>query len=131
MNNESFHQRYSELSDEIRAKNKREDRLLDVRLKHVEREKNIRLNILRKQQYQVERTRLSLIEDWNKIQQDKRKQSVPTYISEKLKLDSSILQLSAPELFNKDWEPPVEIVSTMPTKKSIASTNIIRPHSAS
>ncbi len=100
-------------------------------MKYYEREKHIRLNILRKQQYQVERTRLSLIEDWNKIQQDKRKQSIPTYISEKIKLDPSIVQLSTPELFNTDWEPPVEIVSSMPTKKSIASTNIIRPHSAS
>jgi hypothetical protein len=72
-----------------------------------------------------------LIEDWNRIQQDKRKQSMPTYLSEKLKLDSSIVQSSAPELFSTDLAPPVEIVSSMPIKKPMASTNIIRPHSAS
>ncbi|CAF4955768.1 unnamed protein product, partial [Rotaria magnacalcarata] len=46
-NGEFMHQRYTELSDVIRSKNKVEDRLLSVRLKCYEREKKIRLNIIR------------------------------------------------------------------------------------
>jgi hypothetical protein len=129
MNNEVFHQRYSELSDEIRMKNKREERLLDVRLKYYEREKNIRLNIIRKEQYQLERTRSSLLEQINKIQQDKQRQFIPQYISEKIKFESALLQLSAPELFKTDSEPQINVIQSelIPTKKP---TNVIRPHSA-
>jgi len=50
------------LSDVIRARNKREDRLLNVRMKFYEREKNIQLTIIRKEQHQLERVRSSLYE---------------------------------------------------------------------
>lgn len=123
MTNEVFHQRFSELSDETRARNKREDRLLDVRLKVYEKEKNIRLNILRKEQYQLERTRLALIEDYHRIQQEKQKQSLPVYLSERPDLDESLLQLSNPELNTTD-------LSSTNKSKPITPTKIVRPHSA-
>lgn len=50
------------MSDVIRARNKREDRLLNVRVKYYEREKNVRMNIIRKEQYLLERVRSSLYE---------------------------------------------------------------------
>ncbi|CAF2479621.1 unnamed protein product [Rotaria sp. Silwood2] len=135
VNSELFLQRYSELSDEIRAKNKREDRLLDIRLKYYEREKNIRLNILRKEQHQLERTRSLFIEPLNRIYQEKRKPLIASFIAEKAKLESSIVQLSTPELFNTDWEPisnlkQPELIPSIPTDKSIKPKNVIRPHSA-
>ncbi|CAF1175543.1 unnamed protein product [Rotaria sp. Silwood1] len=135
VNNELFHQRYSELSDEVRAKNKREDRLLDIRLKYYEREKNIRLNILRKEQYQLERRRSLLIEPLNRIYQDKRKQLIASLIAEKINLEPSIVQLSTPELFNLDLEPSStlresELIQPIPTDKSMKRKNVIRPHSA-
>ncbi|CAF0730213.1 unnamed protein product [Rotaria sordida] len=135
IHNELFHQRYSELSDEIRAKNKREDRLLDIRLKYYEREKNIRLNILRKEQHQLERTRSLLIESLNRIHQDKQNPLIASLIAEKTKLESSIVQLSTPELFNIDWEPSshlkqAELIPSIPTDKTIKPKSVIRPHSA-
>jgi hypothetical protein len=131
-NSESFHQRYSELSDEIRAKNKREDRLLEVRLKYYEREKAIRLNILHKEQHQLELTRSSLIEQFNKIQQDRHKQLIPSYIPERPKFEPSILQQSTPELCKTDWESNLIMIkpSIIPMDKTISPTKIIRPHSA-
>ncbi|CAF3298681.1 unnamed protein product [Rotaria socialis] len=132
---ESFRERYSELSDEIRAKNKREDRLLDIRLKYYEREKNIRLNILRKEQHQLERTRSLIIEQVNRINQDKPKLSMASFIAEKTKLELSIVQLSNPELFNNDWEPTITIkesesIRSIPIDRSMPSTKVVRPHSA-
>jgi len=127
MTNELFHQRYSELSDEVRAKNKREDRLLEIRLKYFEREKNIRLNILRKEQYQLERTRSSLMEQLNRIHQDKQKQFIQSYFHENTKFESPIVQLSQPELFKTDWEPISQLI---PSNKPITHKKVIRPHSA-
>jgi hypothetical protein len=132
MNNELFHQRYSELSDEVRAKNKREDRLLEIRLKYFEREKNIRLNILRKEQYQLERTRSSLMEQLNRIHQDKQKQFIQSYFHENTKFESPIVQLSQPELFKTDWEPISSQIQSQlsPSNKPITHKKVIRPHSA-
>jgi hypothetical protein len=132
MNNELFRQRYSELSDEVRAKNKREDRLLEIRLKYYEREKNIRLNILRKEQYQLERTRSSLMEQLNRIHQDKQKQFIQSYFHENTKLESPIVQLSEPELFKTDWEPISSQIQSqlIPSDKPITHKKVIRPHSA-
>ncbi|CAF1150825.1 unnamed protein product [Adineta steineri] len=125
VNSELFHQRYSELSDEVRAKNKREDRLLHIRLKYYEREKNTRLNILRKEQYQLERTRSLLTEQCHKIQQDKQKQFISLYFNGKTNLEQTpIVRLSTPEFFNTDWE------TTTTDNNSIKHTNVIRPHSA-
>ena len=109
MNSELFRPRYSELSDEIRTKNKREDRLLEVRLKYYDRERNIRLNILRKEQYQLECTRSALIEQLVKIQQDKPKQIIP--------------QKPAAS----EWH---EFIPTIQAKKPITPIKVIRPHSA-
>ena len=102
-------------------------------MKYYEREKNIRLNNLRKEQYQLERTRYALLEDWSRIQLDKRRQTIPSYLQEKLSAEPPppIVQLSAPDLFKVDLEPFVEAVSAVPTNKPITPVNIIRPHSAS
>jgi len=127
MNNELFHQRYSELSDEVRAKNKREDRLLEIRLKYFEREKTIRLNILRKEQNQLEHTRSSLMEQLNRIHQDKQKQFMQSYFHENTKFEPPIVQLSQPELFKTDWEPISQLI---PSNKPITHKKVIRPHSA-
>ncbi|UJR35940.1 hypothetical protein I4U23_028681 [Adineta vaga] len=134
VNNELFHQRYSELGDDVRAKNKREDRLLDIRLKYYEREKNIRLNILRKEQHHLERTRSTLIEQLNRIQYDKYRQLIPSYLREQKKSEVSLVQLSTPDFFNTDWEQPisntVQTCSSIVKNKPPVHTNIIRPHSA-
>lgn len=132
-----YYQRYSELSDEIRAKNKREDRLLDVRLKYYDREKNIRLNILRKEQYQVERTRLVLSEQRAKIQQERQRQALPVYMNARLDLEPVVLQRSAPDLSQAEWDShavvePTEILPPIPADhpRPSSTTKIIRPHSA-
>jgi len=71
------------------------------------------------------------MEQWNKIQQDKQKHLIPSYILEKRKLESSIVQSSTPELFNTDWEQPQsEKILSIPVTKPTISTKIIRPHSA-
>ncbi|CAF1537549.1 unnamed protein product [Rotaria magnacalcarata] len=119
----------------MRAKNKREDRLLDIRLKYYEREKNIRLNILCKEQHQLERTRSLIIEQVNRINQDKSKLSMASFIAERTKLESSIVQLSNPELFNNGWEPTITIkesesTPSIPIDRSRPSTKVVRPHSA-
>lgn len=101
-------------------------------MKYYEREKNIRLNILRKEQNQVERTRFTLGDDWNRIQSEKQRQSIPSYLQEKIQSEPPpVVQLSAPELFKTDWEPFVEALSAVPMNKPITPAKIIRPHSAS
>ena len=97
-------------------------------MKYYEREKNIRLNILRKEQYQVERTRLTLSDDWNRIQLEKQRQSIPSYVQERIQSEPlpPVIQL-----FKTDWEPFVEALSAVPTNKPITPVKIIRPHSAS
>lgn len=135
MCSELFHQRYSELGDEVRTRNKREDRLLDIRLKYYEREKNIRLNILRKEQYQLERTRSSLMERLHRLDQDKQKSFIPAFIPDRTKLEASILQFSLPEFFNSDLETssnlaPLQLMPPIQKEKPITPKNVVRPHSA-
>lgn len=65
---ESSGRRYIDIHDATRGRNRLEDRLLSVRLKFYEREKNIRLNIIRKEQFQLRRARTSLYEEMNQIQ---------------------------------------------------------------
>ncbi|CAF1541260.1 unnamed protein product [Adineta ricciae] len=131
INNELFHQRFTELSDEVRAKNKREDRLLEIRLKYYEREKNIRLNILRKDQYHLERTRSTLVEQVNRIQLERYRKFMPSYLPEKNKLEMpSLVQLSTPEFFNTDWEPVSIPIPAVAKETPITPTNLVRPHSA-
>lgn len=105
-------------------------------MKYYEREKNIRLNNLRKEQHQLERTRYALLQDWTRIQLDRRRQTLPSYLQEKRSSESAppplpVIQLSAPDLFKVDLEPFVEAVSAVPTNKPITPVKIIRPHSAS
>ncbi|CAF0830696.1 unnamed protein product [Adineta ricciae] len=131
INNELFHQRFTELSDEVRAKNKREDRLLEIRLKYHEREKNIRLNILRKEQYHLECTRSTLIDQVNRIQLERYRKFMPSYLPEKNKLEMPpLVQLSTPEFFNTDWEPVSNPIPVVAKETSITPTNLVRPHSA-
>lgn len=104
-------------------------------MKYYEREKNIRLTTLRKDQYQIERLRSMLGEDWHRIQLEKHRQSIPSYLQEKIQSEppapAPVVQLSAPELSKVDWEPFVEALSAVTTKKPLTPVKIIRPHSAS
>lgn len=49
-----------------------------------------------------------------------------------MKLQRSIIQLSAPDLLNADWEPHLTLPQPEqhPTNKPITPTKIVRPHSA-
>ena len=118
-------------SDEIRAKNKREDRLLDIRLKYFEREKKIRLNILRKETQLLERKRSELTEQWTKIQENRPKQSLASFLTEQMDLERMVLQGSAPELFDSDWEESKSTIVSRPLEQlKKSSTLLVRPHSA-
>ncbi|CAF0999549.1 unnamed protein product [Rotaria sordida] len=97
-------QRYTELSDAIRAKNKLEDRLLNVRLKFYEREKNIRLNILHREQRQLERIRATLYKETNRIQVEQQTIILPSWMLYRPKLENQIFQLTSPEIIVNDWE---------------------------
>ena len=62
-----------------------------------------------------------------RIQHDKQKYSIPSYIPKKPIIEPPILQLSTPELFHIDWEP---ISKLIPNVKPVTPINIVRPHSA-
>ncbi|CAF3501267.1 unnamed protein product [Rotaria socialis] len=102
-NGEFIHQRYTELSDVIRAKNKIEDRLLGVRLKFYEREKKMRLNIIRREKYQLERARTTLCKEVNEIQVEKETSSLPSWLPRRPKSENQTFQLTSPEVLDTDW----------------------------
>lgn len=69
------------------------------------------------------------------MNQDKQKQLITSLNVEKLKLESSLIQLSNPELFNGDWEPltqlaKLERLSSLTMDKPISPKKVVRPHSA-
>ncbi|CAF1457440.1 unnamed protein product [Rotaria magnacalcarata] len=128
-NGEFMHQRYTELSDVIRSKNKVEDRLLSVRLKCYEREKKIRLNIIRQEKYQLERARTTLCKEVNEIQIKKETSSLPSWLPHRPKLENQICQLtSPPEVRDTDW-----LLNSSFIQSSLVLSNTghsIRPHTS-
>ncbi len=136
----------------IRARNKREDRLLNVRVKFYERERNIRLNFLRQEQFQLERVRTSICEEANKVVIKKQNPPVwmsprpktgvplkqiaaPVWMSSRPKTGIPLRQITVPELIFPDWAvnqpeiaapPPPPI----PPPLSISPAKVIRRHSA-
>lgn len=134
-NNDSVYQRQTELSDVIRAKNKREERFLNVRLRFYEREKNIRLNILRKEQRQLERLRTSISKEADRIENEKQMSSLPAWIQDRVKSEGQILPNSVPEFTVNDWEENSSIFQSeifpLPTPNTIRPvTEVTRRHSA-
>jgi hypothetical protein len=94
------------------------------------------LNILRKEQRQLERTRTSILEEANKIQLKKQNHlSLPSWILDRAKSVAPVLQFSVPELNITDWESnsnltQSEIVPSTTTNNTLSTTEVIRPHSA-
>lgn len=104
---------------------------MDIRLKYFEREKTIRLNILRKETQLLERKRSELTEQWTKIQETRSKQSLASFFTEQIDLESMVLQRSAPELFDSDWEESKSTIVSKPLEQlKKSSTLLVRPHSA-
>ncbi|CAF2525553.1 unnamed protein product [Rotaria sp. Silwood2] len=103
-NGEFLQQRYTELSDVICARNKIEDRLLNVRLKFYEREKKVRLNIIRREQRQLERVRTSLYKETSRVQVEQQTIILPSWMLCRPKLENQIFRLTAPEMIVNDWK---------------------------
>ena len=95
--------------------------MLDVRLKFYEREKNIRMNILRKQQRQLERTRTSLDREATRLPSSRLSARPSTaWMAQRAKP-------MAPELIITDWETQQE---NLPTSTDFVANDGIRPHTA-
>ena len=106
----------------IRARNKIQDRLLNVKLKYFEKEKEIRLNMIRRERKEFERVHASIVEEARDIQMKRQ----------------SIVELTAqpirPEMIFPDWyiEPDVmesETVPPPPPRLPPLPMNLIRRHS--
>ncbi|CAF0970436.1 unnamed protein product [Rotaria sp. Silwood1] len=123
-NGEFIQQRYTELSDAIRARNKVEDRLLNVRLKFYEREKKVRLNIIHSEQRQLERIRTTLYKETEKIQVEKQTIILPSWMLYRPKLENQIFQLTTPEILVNDWKWNSTIVQS-DTVRSNITNNIV------
>lgn len=100
----------------IRARNKREDRLLDVRIKFYEREKKIRLNMLRQQQHFFQRTRASLLEEMHRLQLKREHERLftPAWFAQRPTsvAPSTASLIVSPSIFITEWETnPNEIHS--------------------
>jgi hypothetical protein len=137
MNSSKFYcPRYSELSDDIRAKNKREDRLLDIRLKYYERQKKTCLQILSKQQHQVERTRIHINEQLWTMYDEKRQSLIALPLNNKHAVPSSTsMPQSTLERLRADsnLRSTVDVCDRLPsmlTDHVNTSSSIVRPHSA-
>lgn len=108
--------------------------MLDVRLKFYEREKNIRMNILRKQQHQMERTRTSLDREATRVQA-KRLSSRPStaWVNHRSKPVAPILEDTLPpELVITDWQVQSGEIQqeNVPSSNELVANNGIRPHTA-
>jgi hypothetical protein len=104
--------------------------MLDVRLKFYEREKNIRMNILRKQQHQMERTRTSLDREATRLQLNRLSSRPSTAWVDRR--STPAVDYSPPELVITEWEvQPREIQQeNVPSSNKLVVNNGIRPHSA-
>lgn len=105
----------------IRARNKIQDRLLNVKLKYFEKEKDIRLNMIRRERKQFERVRESIVDDARGIQM--KRQSVIELATQPMR----------PEMIFPDWYIEPEVVESQsippPLPPPPLTMNSVRRHS--
>ena len=106
-------------------------------MKYIEREKNNRLKNLRKEKEKAEKERVEMFEQWTKIQEDRHKRSLPSFLTERIDYDPIALQRSAPELFtiNREESKSSTVQLDLPVSRPLeeqkkTSKVLFRPHSA-
>ncbi|CAF0783031.1 unnamed protein product [Didymodactylos carnosus] len=139
-------QRYSELSDEIRAQNKREDRLLDLKIKYYERETRTRLTMLQKEKHLLLKVRDQIAKRWKNIDDQSKHFKTSSILRDQrnnlFHTDSSYFLCSSSDIYTGsevqedlltlNQESASEIIISdkeLKHNENIVS-NKIRPHSA-
>ena len=115
----------------IRSRNKHEDRLLNVRLEFYEREKNIQLNIIKREQHKLERVRRSLVEEADKNRVEKRTLPLPSWMAYRSKLRDQAPK-STFSAGDSEWNSDsteFNVVLSSSTTKMFTARDIIRRHS--